>query len=331
MRVLIIGGTGFVGGRIAAAAVGRGHRVTVLSRGRTSVHVPPPLEHLMTDRTDLAVLAGRRWDAVVDVYGHLPDVVGASAAALAHARVYAFVSSTSVYAPRPDAATEDAAVRRLSAADAASFTSDEAITSDAYGPLKTGCEDAVRAVFDERALIVRPVLICGPGDRYGRLPHWLGRLSSGGEILAPGDPARPVQTIDVRDLASFIVSMTERGAGGTFNVGSPEAPSFAELLAASARHLEVAPRLTWVDDAFLLREGLSPDGDEPPLWFTAEAHDWAPVEVGRALGAGLPTRPLADTIAATWEWMQEARFQPAPAYRRLERRLLGRWRRGDVA
>ena len=218
---------------------------------------------------------------------------------------------------------EDAAVRRLPADEVAGFVTDDDITGEAYGPLKTACEDAVRSVFGDRALVIRPVLINGPRDRAGRLPYWLGRLLRGGEILAPGDPARPIQMVDVRDLAAWIVDMTESRVGGTYNAGDPDSPAFADIVDACAQYLGVTPQLTWVDDEFLLGEGLVPDGDEIPLWFTADSTDWATVDTGRARAAGLRGRSLAETIAATWA----ARPAGLPeADLRREAELLRRWR-----
>jgi 2'-hydroxyisoflavone reductase len=328
VRLLAIGGTGFLGSHVAEAARDHAHEVTVLSRGLTAAPAMAGVERLVADREgDLAVLRGRSWEVVVDICGHVPGVVAASAAALADAELYTFVSSTSVYARSDLPPGEDSAVRRLPAGELEGFGSDDDITGESYGPLKTACEDAVRSVFGGRALIIRPVLINGPRDRAGRLPYWLARLAEGGEILAPGNPARPIQMVDVRDLATWIVDMAEFRTGGTYNAGDPNSAAFADILDACAQYLGLTPQLTWVDDDFLLGQGLVPDGDDLPLWFTAETTDWAPVDTRRAHSAGLQARALDDTVAATWAWMVEGPPRtPEPDLGR-EAELLRLWAR----
>src|SRR5882762_6808084 len=202
MRILVLGGTRFLGRGFVVAAQARGHELTLFNRGRTNPELHPRVERILGDRDGgLGALAGRTWDAVVDPSGFFPRVVGASARALAGSvGRYLFVSSISVYAePIPHGVDETAPVAPL--ADPAV----EDIGGGAYGGLKALCEDRVREAFGERATVVRPGLIVGPHDTTDRFPYWPRRIARGGEVLAPGEPSAPVQLIDARDLAAFMV------------------------------------------------------------------------------------------------------------------------------
>ncbi|MBM3497007.1 MAG: NAD-dependent epimerase/dehydratase family protein, partial [Armatimonadetes bacterium] len=222
VRLLVLGGTVFLGRHLVAEALARGHRVTLFHRGRHGADLFPEAERILGDRDGgLSALADESWDAVVDTSGYVPRVVGAAARMLAPAvGFYVFVSSVSVYADfSPVGMDEDAPLGQM--AD----PSVEEITGETYGPLKALCESEVRSAFGARCAVVRPGLIVGPHDPSDRFTYWPVRCQRGGEVLAPGDPERPVQFIDAGDLAAWIVTMCVRQAGGVFNAVGPTDPT----------------------------------------------------------------------------------------------------------
>ncbi|MGH3158585.1 MAG: NAD-dependent epimerase/dehydratase family protein, partial [Streptosporangiaceae bacterium] len=260
MRILVLGGTRFVGRALVDQAVSRGHDVTTFTRGRHG-EPRPGAESLHGDRTvaaDLAVLAGRDWDAVIDTSMLAPAHVAASAAVLAgHVGHYTYVSTLSVYSERPrEPVTEDSATFG-GAPDA-----EGDLESLGYGVLKSGSERAVTAAFPDRHLIVRPGLIAGPHDDVGRLPWWLARLARGGRVLTPGDPGRPVRLTDARDLAAWMLDSGRRGITGTVNVPGPRGATFGQLidacLAATLAASTPAAELIWAPDDVLLSAGVQP-------------------------------------------------------------------------
>ena len=297
MRLLIIGGTHFLGRALTEAALDGGHDVTLFHRGRTYADDFPRARHLLGDRDGgLDALGSETWDAVIDTCGFVPRLVRAAAARL-HDRVglYTFISSVSVYAdPLPFGATEDA--RRIVLADPAV----EAVTPETYGGLKTLCEDAALEAMHGRALLLRPGLIVGPYDVSDRFPYWPRRIARGGRVLAPGRPERGTQFIDARDLAAFTLRTTERGIAGTFHVTGDALP-FGALLDTCRATLHADATFEWVDEDFLLAQSVTPY-TELPLWLPAEdaAHD--AVDCTRARAAGLTSRPLADTVRDTVAW-----------------------------
>lgn len=304
MRLLVLGGTRFVGRAVVDAALAAGHSVTLFNRGQTAPDLYPEVETVIGDRTsDLSSLAGRRFDTVIDCAGYDPAVVGLSVAALRDAvDRYVFVSSVSVYADQSVPAAEDAPV----------------LSDDSYGGRKAACEQVVLSVFGPRALIARPGLIVGPHDPTERFPYWPRRLARGGRVLAPGAPTDPMQFIDVRDLARFLVS-TSPSPSGVFNVVRTPLP-FADLLSA----MDPAADLTWVPTADLLAAGVDPWMGVPlwigdPSWSAANL-----VDNTRALAAGLTTRPPAETAADVLAW-DVARGGPAaePFTAEQEKTLLG--------
>ena len=311
MRIVVLGGTRFLGRAVADVALARGHELTLFNRGRTEPDLFPTVERLRGDRTgDLSALAGRTWNAVVDTSGFVPAVARASAELLRDSGRYVFVSSISVYAEKDTGATESSPLAELGDAP----VDDLAADSSNYGALKALCEAEVERVFGERALVVRPGLIVGPHDPTGRFTYWARRLARGGEILAPGPPERRVQFVDVRDLAAWIVDAVERGLGGVYNTTS-EGVSWRELLAGAD--------VTWVTDDFLRAHEVG-DWVELPLWFGDP--DWAGVhstDVSRAVAAGLRIRPLAETLAgaATAPPVDGAGLTPE-----RETELLAAWR-----
>ena len=272
-----------MGRAVAEAALERSDELTLFNRGRTNPQLFPEAEQLRGDRDgDLSALEGREWDAVVDPSGFVPRVVAASAALLTGAvGHYVFLSSISVYRPPIEAGLdESAAVVELD------DPTSEDVQAD-YGGLKVLCERAVEERFPGRATHVRAGLIAGPHDPTGRFTYWADRLRRGGEILAPGPPKRPVQFVDVRDLADWILLCAERRTNGVFNA-TGEGTSWDALLAGGD--------VTWVSDEFL-RDHEVGQWMELPLWLADP--DWAGIhaaDVSRAVAAGLRFRPVADTL-----------------------------------
>jgi 2'-hydroxyisoflavone reductase len=302
MRLLVIGGTEFVGRHIVEAAVAAGHDVTVFHRGRTEPGDLPSVEHVHGDRDgDLGALAGRSFDAVVDVCGYQPRVVRLSVGALADAvERYCFISSESVYAePLPPVVTEDAPLATLGAAEGPSAW---------YGPLKVLCERVVRAGFGERALLVRPGYVVGPHDSTDRFTSWVRRVALGGTILAPGDGTDHVQFVDARDLGAFVVRLLEDGATGAFNVDGPPM-TVADLLEAIARACGTAPRILWLSPEELRRRHLE---EAFPMW-EGPALGAAVVDTSRARAAGLVSRPVEETVADTLAWDRARGLPPLRA------------------
>ncbi|HZQ66171.1 MAG TPA: SDR family oxidoreductase [Gaiellaceae bacterium] len=316
MKLLLLGGPRFLGRAVIEAALERGHAVTTFNRGLTSPELFPEVEELRGDREgSLDALRGRRWDAVVDTSGYVPGVVREAAKLLAGgAERYAFVSSVSYYADYREPRTEDDPPAELGGAPADRLLDDYSN----YGALKALCEQEVRAAFGERALLVRPGLIVGPHDPTDRFTYWPHRARRGGPILAPAPPGSPVQLVDVRDLAGWIVRLLEQGVGGTFNATSPPgAITFGSMLEACG-----AANVVWVDEAFLLAEGIEGWMDVP-CWLPSTATDWAcfqRVDVSRAVAAGLTFRPLGETAQGVPEWTGKAGLSPE-----REAELLAAW------
>jgi 2'-hydroxyisoflavone reductase len=278
------------------AALERGHELTLFNRGTTGADLYPELERIVGDRDGgLDGLRGRSWDAVVDTSGYLPRVVGASARLLGDAvGHYVFVSSISVYASFRDVVDENAALAELS--DPGS----EDVGRD-YGALKALCEQEVEAALPGRATAVRAGLIVGPHDPTGRFTYWPHRIARGGDVLVPGPAWRPVQLVDVRDLAVWIVTAAEERLAGPFNATGPT--TMGAVVDAAKRVAGSTANAVLVDDAFLTAHEVG-EWMELPLWVDPGSDGWQrflEVDVSRAVGAGLAFRPLDDTVAATLE------------------------------
>lgn len=296
MRVLILGGTGFLGRHLAEGALARGHAVTLFHRGRSNPGILQGAEHLLGDReSDLSALRGRIFDVVIDPSGYEVGPVRAAARVVAHPGVhYLFVSSISVYADF--ARTEEsAAVRSLPDAENA------ALSLEAYGALKAACERALDEELPGRVLHVRAGLILGPHDYDQRFRYWLTRIARGGEVLAPGDPEAPAQQIDARDLAGWILSCAEARVTGVFNATGP-VMRMRTLLETLRDVVGGDARFTWVPDDILLAHSVAPYS-EMPFWLPASMGT-RPVDIARALAAGLSFRPFAETARDTWAWLQ---------------------------
>jgi 2'-hydroxyisoflavone reductase len=278
MRILVLGGTVFLGRHAVNEALVRGHEVTMYSRGlHGTAH--PDAEHIKGDRADVSPLKGRRWDAVIDTSGYDPQDVEKSAALdVGH---YVFVSSCNVYPDWPDAPVdEDSAVHQ---------------TGDGYGENKAHCERAL----PESSATVRAGLIVGPHDNVFRLPWWVRRVMEGGRVPAPGDPARPMQIIDARDLASFLLDLAQNGTRGAFNGTAPIGQTTFEELLTAAGDAE----LVWIPDEKLEEAGVEP-WIELPLWLPARHEGTWRVGTQKAQQAGLRTRPVRETVADVRTWLQ---------------------------
>ena len=297
LKLLILGGTVFLGPELVEAALARGHEVTLFNRGKTRPGLFPHLEKLHGDRDgQLDALKGRRWDAVLDTSGYVPRIVRLSAKLLAPSvERYLFISSISAYADGLTAPVGEES--RLATLD---DPASENVKRD-YGALKAACERAAEAAMPGRTLSIRPGLIVGPGDPTDRFTYWPVRLARGGEVLAPGDGRDPVQVIDARDLAALAIRCAEHGRAGVMNAVGPAAPvTMGELLAEVAAGVKVAPPLTWVDDKFLEQARVAPWSDLP-VWMGKD-DPLSRCSNARALAAGLTCRPLADTARDTLAW-----------------------------
>lgn len=298
MKILVIGGTRFLGRHLVEAGVARGFRLTLFNRGRTAPELFADVEQLRGDRdSDLAPLLGRSWDAVVDTCGYLPRVVRRSAEALRDAvDRYLFVSSISVYAEASVAGQDESAPRAQ-----LPHPGCEDIPNH-YGALKAACEDEVRATYGERAILLRPGLIVGPFDPTGRFTYWIQRVARGGRVLAPASPSYPVQFIDGRDLAAFMLDLLAQRGHGAFNASGPAMPlTFGAFLDECRRALRSDAEFVWPDAAFLERHGVAP-WTELPLYAGEEARGLSEVRIERALSAGLRLRALGETCADTAVW-----------------------------
>ena len=331
MKILIIGGTIFLGRALAAAARARGCDVTLFNRGLSRPGAFPDIETVIGDReSDLERLGGRRWDAVIDTCGYLPRQLERSTAALrASVERYVFISTLSVYpvagAPNRD---ETAPVLPLSA------DTPQEVRDESYGPLKVGCEAVVRKAYPADSLIIRAGLIVGAHDPTNRFTYWAARAARGGDAIAP--PAeQPLQFIDARDLADFVLRSLEAGIGGTFNLTGPaERLTFRQFLLMAKTALGSGARFHFVSDDFLRRREVA-EFMGLPLWMNREAAEsFMTFNIDKALEARLSFRPLAQTIRDTWAW---ARAQPSDAPKaadmppEVERALLAAWmkERGD--
>ena len=320
MRLLVLGGTVFLGRHVVAEALAGGVEVTIFTRGRTNPELFAEAEHLTGDRDGgLEALRGRQWDGVVDTSGYVPRIVEQSGELLRDAvGRYVFVSSISAYADFSRAYDEEAPTAEL--ADPA----DEDVV-ESYGPLKAACERVIDGIYGGRATQVRAGLIVGPHDPTDRFTYWCERVAEGGEVLAPGRPDQPVQFVDVRDLACFLIDLAADGVGGPLNATGPAEPlSLGELLARMSSLVDRPSEFSWVASDLLVSAGVEP-WTELPLWLPGQ--EWAGLmaaRIGRAQAAGLRFRPLEQTVADTLAWASGDRERRATLTRVRERELLAR-------
>jgi nucleoside-diphosphate-sugar epimerase len=336
LRILILGGTQFIGVHMTELALKRGYRVTLFNRGKTRPGLFSQVEKLHGDRDgQLDALKGRSWDAVIDDSGFVPRHVRLSAELLApHVQRYVYVSSISAYASFAKPIDERSPLGAIEG------QSTEKVTEATYGPLKALCEQAVEVAMPHRVIVLRPGFIVGPYDRTDRFTYWPARAARGGEMLAPGKPGQRIQFIDARDLARFTLDAIERDLTGTFNMVSPPGQfTMGELIASSITTAEAlarpssSPSAVWVSLEFL--EQQKADG-EFPIWLppTGDTAGFADVSAMRALQAGLKITPLETTVRDTLAWYlgqpqsERAHLKAGPTPER-EKQLLAAWRASE--
>lgn len=310
LRVLFLGGTGFIGPHQVRYAMYRGHTVTLFNRGRTNPGLFPGVETLIGDRDgDLDALRGKEWDVVIDNSGYVPRHVRDSAELLKDSvGRYLFTSTGSVYNFDQDYLDEDSEVLPIE-----DPTSED--VNRYYGPLKVLCEQAVMDTFGSRGTVVRLHVVAGPGDPTDRFTYWPVRIDRGGEVVAPGEVDNPVQYIDVRDLAEFQTLLLERDTHGTFNAAGPTLDEMgrAEFLYGVRAITSSNVSFTWVDESFLRERQIG-----YPLSYSQNGPGRGACRVRshRGVAAGLKFRPLAVTALDTLEW-----FKAEPEERRTELQL----------
>jgi 2'-hydroxyisoflavone reductase len=323
VKLLILGGTRFLGPALVEAARARGHALTLFNRGKTNPGLFPDVEQIHGDRDGkLDGLNGRRWDVAIDTSGYVPRVVRMSAELLAPSvERYLFVSTISVYdesmAPGSDESAKLATLPDPKSEDVRAH----------YGALKALCEQAAEAALPGRTLSVRPGLIVGPGDGTDRFTYWPVRLDRGGEVLAPGDGSDPVQVVDVRDLAAWMIEMAERREAGVCNAVGPASRLTAREMIEACRPPGTDAPLAWVPWAFLEKHKVEPWSDMPACIPAAgEGGGMAQVSVARAVAKGLRFRPVAETARDTLAW-----WKTLPEERRAKLRAgLSAEREGEV-
>ncbi|HZI10527.1 MAG TPA: NAD-dependent epimerase/dehydratase family protein [Myxococcus sp.] len=309
-RILILGGTGFLGPAVVQAAQARGHSLTLFNRGRTRPELFPNVEKLRGDRDPtrgegLKALQGRKWDAVVDTSGYYPRIVRASAELLApQVKQYLFISSVSAYASDKTPHEDE---RGPTATLADPTVESMGKEFEFYGGLKRACEEACEKALPGRVANIRPGYIVGPEDRTDRFTYWPLRFERGGEMLVPGTPADPLQVIDVRDLAEWLVLLIENNTTGIFNAVGPEKPwSMGGVMETCRQVTGKDTKLTWVPADWLEKQGEKGDAGLPiwlpPAGTTAGAHLRGNA---RAVKAGLRFRPVDVTVRDTLSWFKD--------------------------
>ncbi|MEP6495323.1 MAG: NAD-dependent epimerase/dehydratase family protein [bacterium] len=331
LNILVLGGTGFIGPHLVRYAAGRGHRISIFTRGKHDAELPSDIVRLQGDRAtgELTALQGKKWDAVVDDSANNPDWVHQSAAVLKDSvGYYLFTSSTGVFYPYLKRGVDEKTPVKLVADD----PKDGSAT---FGVAKAKGEQEVFQAFGDRGIVVRPTYIVGPGDTSDRFPYWPQRLARGGEVLAPGRRDDPVQIIDVRDLAEFMIRLLEQKSTGIYNVAGPKSPLTAyQFYREAADALKANVKFTYVDDYDFLAEHKI---DESIPWAMLRGNDDGMMSVknDRAIAAGLTFRPLAMTVRDTLAW-----WPTVPEARRLkphftiteekEAAALADWRKGKA-
>jgi len=300
LRILILGGTGFIGPHQVRYALARGHKLTLFNRGRTNPGLFPNVELLEGDRNGkIDALKGRDWDVVIDNPATLPRWVRDTAQLLkGHAGQYVFISTVSVYAD-----TSKPGMDETTALLTTDMPDTDRVTNQNYGALKALAEKEAEKAFPGKTTVIRPGLIVGPGDTSDRFTYWPVRIARGGEVMAPGEPTDPVQFIDARDLGEWSIRMVEQGDMGIYNALGPRATlSIAEMLYGIRAITSADVKFTWVPADFLAEQKVSPWGDMP-VWVPGQGDSagFSRMSNQHAVAKGLTFRPLADTARATLE------------------------------
>lgn len=290
-----------MGRYLVESALARGHEITLFNRGLTNPELFPDLEQLQGDRNkDLEVLRNRRWDAAIDTCGFTPVSVRQTAEILADSiNHYTFISSQSVYQAFREPNQDENAPLKTTSEDLNDETN-----AETYGARKAACEQVAENAMPNRVLSIRAGLIVGPHDYIDRFPYWVKRVSQGGEVLAPALPDRPVQLIDVRDLAEWNIRMVESRRTGIYNATGPDYQlTFGEFLKTCQAASRSEANFTWVSEEFLLANDVKP-WSEIPIWFPGEEGiNFFSIDCSRAFQAGLKFRPLIETAKDTLEWV----------------------------
>jgi len=298
LQILVLGGTGFIGPHLVRYAASRGHKITIFTRGRRNADLPDDVVRLQGDRStnELGALHGKTWDVVIDDSANNVDWIKASTALLkGSAGRYMFTSSTGVYYPYLKRGVDESTPVHYEMAD----PNDD---SEKFGVMKANCEKILLDAFGDKGTVIRPTYIVGPGDTSDRFPYWPQRLEKGGEVLAPGKADDPMQIVDVRDLAEFMIRVLENNHNGVFNVAGPKSTLTAkQFYPAAAEALGAKVKFTYVDDYdFLAAHKI----EESIPWAMLKGNDYGMMSVknDRAIAAGLSFRPLATTVRDTLAW-----------------------------
>ncbi|HEY4303810.1 MAG TPA: NAD-dependent epimerase/dehydratase family protein [Gemmatimonadaceae bacterium] len=296
LELLVLGGTGFIGPHLVRYAVARGHHVTIFTRGRHDAELPAEVVRLQGDRNgQLDSLKGRRWDVVIDDSANNPEWVALSTELLKDSGAYLFVSSTGAYYPYLSRGLDESVAVHTDLKDPKDG-------SETFGVAKAKAEAQTMKVFGDRGIVIRPTYIVGPGDTSDRFPYWPVRLARGGEVLAPGHADDPMQIIDVRDLAEFMIRVSEGDRRGIFNVAGPKQPLLTRAFyEEAAKVINPSVKYTFVDDYdFLVAHRI----DEAIPWALLKGNDYGMMSVknDRAIAAGLTFRTLATTLRDTLAW-----------------------------
>jgi nucleoside-diphosphate-sugar epimerase len=309
LRILFLGGTGFLGPHMVRDAIARGHTVTLFNRGKSNPHLFPGVEKLVGDRyADISALEGRDWDAVIDTFTYVPATVARTAEMLKD-RVgqYIDISTISVYANYAKPGMDEGGPLAEMPDDVAAGIESHRQVGQYYGPMKARVEKTIESILPGRTCVIRPGLIVGPGDPTDRFTWWPVRVSRGGEVLSPGSPDHFTQSIDARDLASFVITCVERKNMGIYNADSPGATRTMGLLLETCRSVAGSDAsFTWVPAAFLSEHGVGA-WQQMTCWVPPEG-DYAgfgQVSTKKAMANGLTIRPLSETVRDTLAWVNE--------------------------
>ena len=323
MKILVIGGTRFLGRTLVETALKQGHELTLFNRGQTNPGLFPDVENLKGDRDkDLDILKGQKWDVVVDTCGYVPRIVRKSAELLTNSvELYIFISTINVYADFSKSGIDEESLLATMKDE-----SIEEVTGETYGPLKVLCENVVKETYPKRSTILRCGLIVGPYDPTDRFTYWPVRIMQGGEVLAPSPPHMRVQFIAATDLAHFILLLSDKRSTGVFNTTGPaQKLTMQEFLKTCDRATAGNAALTWVDEEFIT----SNDVDHIPMWTPKEWRGIFEANCNKAVDAGLSFKPIEQTIRDTLAWHATR----PPSYElkvglkpNKERELLKKWR-----